>query len=233
MIKCLAAMLETWVQSLGWEDPVEKEMATHSSTLVWKIPWMEEPGRLQSMGSQSDTTEWLYFTMFKWLLKELSSSSRIHTYTDTRWLLAVWRRCIHFADWSQDRQTPSAEPSLPSCSSSLQHLLSSSASWMIFAVKSFLYSYFFLARLICPSACRYHSLQIHSYMVCWLTSSHQKAAVTIQIVHKSRHFARKRDSLQPSNIHWGHIFIWLSLEAPLSLIHVVLELYIRVDNKTT
>jgi len=45
-------MQETWVQSLDREDPLEKEMATHSSTLAWKIPWMEEPGRLQSMGSQ-------------------------------------------------------------------------------------------------------------------------------------------------------------------------------------
>ena len=43
---------ETWVQFLGWEDPLVKEMATHSSILVWKIPWTEEPGRLQSMGSQ-------------------------------------------------------------------------------------------------------------------------------------------------------------------------------------
>ena len=43
---------ETQVQSLGWEDPLEKEMATHSSILAWKIPWMEESGRLQSMGSQ-------------------------------------------------------------------------------------------------------------------------------------------------------------------------------------
>jgi len=43
-------MRETRVQSLGWEDPVEKEMATHSSILAWKIPWIEEPGRLQSMG---------------------------------------------------------------------------------------------------------------------------------------------------------------------------------------
>ena len=51
MVKCLPAMRETWVQSLGWEDPLEKEMATHSSTLAWKIPWTEEPGRLQSMGS--------------------------------------------------------------------------------------------------------------------------------------------------------------------------------------
>ena len=49
---------ETQVWSLGWEDPLEKEMATHSSTLAWKIPWMEEPGRLQSMGSQRVGT-WL------------------------------------------------------------------------------------------------------------------------------------------------------------------------------
>ena len=52
LIKNLPAVQETWVQSLGWEDPLEKEMATHSSTLAWKVPWTEEPGRLQSMGSQ-------------------------------------------------------------------------------------------------------------------------------------------------------------------------------------
>ena len=52
MVKCLPTMQETWVQSLGREDPLEKEMATHSSTLAWKIPWMEEPGRLQSTGLQ-------------------------------------------------------------------------------------------------------------------------------------------------------------------------------------
>ena len=51
-VKHLSAMQETWVQSLGQEDPLEKEMAPHSSTLAWKIPWMEECGRLQSMGSQ-------------------------------------------------------------------------------------------------------------------------------------------------------------------------------------
>ena len=51
-VKHLPAMQETQVQSLGWEDPLEKEMATHSSTRAWKIPWMEEPHRLQSMGSQ-------------------------------------------------------------------------------------------------------------------------------------------------------------------------------------
>ena len=51
-VKHLPTMLETQVQSLGWEDPLEKEMATHSSTLAWKIPWTEKPGRLQSLGSQ-------------------------------------------------------------------------------------------------------------------------------------------------------------------------------------
>ena len=51
-VKHLPTMWETWVQSLGWEDPLEKEMAVHSSTIAWKIPWTEEPGRLQSMGSQ-------------------------------------------------------------------------------------------------------------------------------------------------------------------------------------
>ena len=50
-IKNLPAMPETQVSSLGWEDPLEKEMATHSSILAWKIPWMEEPGGLQCMGS--------------------------------------------------------------------------------------------------------------------------------------------------------------------------------------
>ena len=52
MVKHLPTMLETWVQSLGQEDLLEKEMAIHSSVLAWTIPWMEEPGRLQSMGSQ-------------------------------------------------------------------------------------------------------------------------------------------------------------------------------------
>ena len=52
MVKNLPAMLETWVQTLGQEDPMEKGMATHSSILAWRIPWTEKPGGLQSMGSQ-------------------------------------------------------------------------------------------------------------------------------------------------------------------------------------
>ena len=51
MVKSLPAMLETQVQSLNWEDPLEQEITTHSSILAWKIPWMEQPGGLQSMGS--------------------------------------------------------------------------------------------------------------------------------------------------------------------------------------
>ena len=52
MVKYPPAMWETWVQSLGWEDPLEEGMATHSSILAWRIPWTEEPGGLQSTGSQ-------------------------------------------------------------------------------------------------------------------------------------------------------------------------------------
>ena len=65
MVKCLPAMQETQVRSLGWEGPLEKEMATHSRTLARKIPWMKEPGRLQSMGSQRVRHDWvtsLHFT---------------------------------------------------------------------------------------------------------------------------------------------------------------------------
>ena len=57
-IKRLPAMQETWVLSLGWEDPLEKEMATHSSILAWRIPWTEEPGGLQSTGLQRVGHDW-------------------------------------------------------------------------------------------------------------------------------------------------------------------------------
>ena len=59
MVKHLSAMQGPWVQSLGREDPLEKEMATHSTTLAWKIPWTEKPGRLQSMGSQRVGHNWV------------------------------------------------------------------------------------------------------------------------------------------------------------------------------
>ena len=68
-VKRLPTMQETWVWSLGWEDPLEKEMATHSSILAWKIPWMEKSGSLQSMGSQRvrhDWVTWLSFFPILW-----------------------------------------------------------------------------------------------------------------------------------------------------------------------
>ena len=61
-VKRLSTMWETWVRALGQEDPLEKEMTIHSSTIAWKIPWPEEPGRLQSMGRKElETTERLHF----------------------------------------------------------------------------------------------------------------------------------------------------------------------------
>ena len=59
MVKNLPAMKETWVRSLGWEDPLEKGMATYSSILAWRISWTEEPGGLQSRGAQIVGHEWV------------------------------------------------------------------------------------------------------------------------------------------------------------------------------
>ena len=75
MVKNLPATQETWVQSLGWEDPLEKGMATHCSILAWRIPWTEEPGRLYSLWGhkESDRTEQLT------LLDYLVMLSRYHT----------------------------------------------------------------------------------------------------------------------------------------------------------
>ena len=66
MVKNLPAMQETHVQSLGWEDPLDEEMATHSSILAWRIPWTEEPSRLQSMGSQEKRN----INLVSWTLTE-------------------------------------------------------------------------------------------------------------------------------------------------------------------
>ena len=94
MVKHLPSMQETQVPALGWEDPLEKAMATHSSTPAWKIPWMEEPGRLQSMGSQK-SQKWLsYFSFFSFSLystvfNEIESGAlvtpKIHGAKTTLW----------------------------------------------------------------------------------------------------------------------------------------------------
>ena len=75
MVKLLPTMRETWVQSLGQEDPLEKEMATHSSILAWKIPWTEEPGRLQSMASQRVGHDWATSLSLSLSLSTLLKSS--------------------------------------------------------------------------------------------------------------------------------------------------------------
>ena len=82
MVKCLPTMQETRIQSLGREDPLEKEMTTHSSILAWKIPWTEEPGRLQSMESQRvghdffKAEEWNLSNLFVFLNKNAKQRSR-------------------------------------------------------------------------------------------------------------------------------------------------------------
>ena len=74
MVKHLPAIWETWVWSLGWEDPLEEGMATHSSTLDWKIPLTEEPGRLQSMGSQRVEHDWGTSLSFNHILLKILQS---------------------------------------------------------------------------------------------------------------------------------------------------------------
>ena len=80
-VKYLLIMLETWVQSLGQEDLLEKEMATHSSILAWKTPWMEEAGRLQSIGHKElDRTERLHFH-FQTNSFKMPLTPEIHTFS--------------------------------------------------------------------------------------------------------------------------------------------------------
>ena len=99
MVKCLPTMWETQVWSLDWDDPLEKEMATHSSTLSWKIPRMEEPGRLQSMGSRRVRHNWatsLSLRLYIYINISLHTCFISHTHTPTykhvcaQWLSHVW-----------------------------------------------------------------------------------------------------------------------------------------------
>ena len=78
MVKNLPTVQETWVQSLGWEDPLEKGMATHSSIFTWRIPWTEEPDRLQFMGSQRVGYDRAIFTLH--IILEYTSVSKILFY---------------------------------------------------------------------------------------------------------------------------------------------------------
>ena len=97
MVKRLPTMQETRVQSLGWEDLLEKETATHCSILAWKIPWMEEPGRLQSMGSQR--------------VRHDRATSLHHTCVSAASLLAWWHMLHQLRLLSSSQgQIPSSDP---------------------------------------------------------------------------------------------------------------------------
>ena len=93
MVKNLLAMWKTWVQSLDQEDPLEKELATHSSILAWRIPWTEEPGGLQSMGrKESDVTEQLTHTSY-WQHHGKASSCQCRRCRFHAWVETIsWRR---------------------------------------------------------------------------------------------------------------------------------------------
>ena len=81
MVENLPALWETWVWSLGWEDPLEKGMATHSNTLAWRTPWTEEPSGLQSMGSQRIRHGYFLYLLSNWASSGLNSSSaKLHVF---------------------------------------------------------------------------------------------------------------------------------------------------------
>ena len=84
-VKNPPAMQETWVRSLGWEDPLEEGMGTHSSILVWRIPWTEEPGRLQSMELQRVRRDWAtkYTHTYIHTHTHTHTHTHIHTHTHT------------------------------------------------------------------------------------------------------------------------------------------------------
>ena len=120
-VKHLSAMQETRVRSLGWEDPLEKEMATHSSILVWRIPWTEEPGRLQSTGSQRvghnwatslsfhfhGTTDW--FRIEKRVRESLLSPCLTNLYTEH---IMRDARPDWVTSWNQDCWEKSQQPQM-------------------------------------------------------------------------------------------------------------------------
>ena len=107
-VKHLPAVQETWVRSLGQRDPLEKEMATHSSTLVWKIPWTEEPGRLQFMGSQRVSHDWAtslpFHLSYVWCSFYSSlRSQRLHllSFLSSLKNFLCWGICVLTPNWER------------------------------------------------------------------------------------------------------------------------------------
>ena len=90
MVKCLPAIQETWVPSLGWEDLPEKEVAANSSSLVWEVPWTEELAGLQSMGSQKSQTRLKQLNNEVFRCIRITSTLLIHLLRDVQVALMSW-----------------------------------------------------------------------------------------------------------------------------------------------
>ena len=102
IVKNLPAMWETWVQCLGWKDPLEKEMATHSSILAWRTPRTEEPGGLQSMGSQRVGQDWGVLCLCLWASRcPAQSQSSIPAQKEDKWSLLRASRSTRQSSGSQ------------------------------------------------------------------------------------------------------------------------------------
>ena len=132
-LKRLPAMRETWVRSLGWEAPLEKEIATHSSILAWRIPWMEEPGGLQSTGSQRVGHDWatsLHFTLLLILLTPHESCIKWahfqvkgdHKFLGDQnmpfWNASLWHKGYLELETIEKQQTPQVSALLTICTKS-------------------------------------------------------------------------------------------------------------------
>ena len=157
MIKNLPAMQETWVQSLGWEDPLEKGMVTHSSIFAWKIPWTEESGQLQSTGSQRVGHNWVTNTqtpepyMFRcYGLSQYIEQSR-------RW---VWLMILVNVNWKS--LLPLRIVVKIKLNNSLRHVLWSSAHYNPSVYISYHYCCYFIYmdNIICLK---------NKTQTCWLT----------------------------------------------------------------
>ena len=93
MVKNLTAMQESWVWSLGWENPLEEGMATHSSILAWRIPWTEDPGRLQSMGSRRVRHNWTHTHTYTCIYVHVSHS---WDHTGYEFLAFLFHLAVHY-----------------------------------------------------------------------------------------------------------------------------------------
>ena len=122
-VKRLPAKQETWVRSLDQEDPLEKEMATHSSTLAWKIPWTEKPSRLQSMGSQKVGRNWAtsqgdkravyrkLYTLMKEIKEDINKWKVYHVLGSEEWILWKWLY-YSFTICTETLKTPNSQINL-------------------------------------------------------------------------------------------------------------------------